>query len=253
MNYKNNKSIYQFYDLLFKDKPYREEANYIEEIVLSHIHIDNKTTSKWTEIGCGTGRYTTCFKKKSYDIQGIDIDSTAIEIAKNTNSEISFFCNDAQHFKTEKKQNVILSLFYVMSYFTDNTILLNVFKQVYENLEKGGIFVFDFYYASGVLRSFPTEKKTILYNEEYKLESLLTPVMNCLENQVELNYKLNITSNKNERFVIYDTHKMRYFLDKEMEMICDLVGLKVLEKRAWMTEKQPDFDTWKVIWCVQKT
>jgi len=45
---------------------------------------------------------------------------------------------------------------------------------------------------------------------------------------------------------------MRYFFDTELEIICNIVGLKIINKYEWMTNKNPDFNSWNVVWIVRK-
>jgi len=48
-----------------------------------------------------------------------------------------------------------------------------------------------------------------------------------------------------------ELHKMRYFFDTELEIICNLVGLTILKKYKWMSNKSPDFSSWSVVWILK--
>ena len=68
-------SLYaQYYDLLYENKDYREEAAYINSILKKHIP-DAKTI---LEFGCGTGRYSAEFATLGYEVTGIDMSSDMI-------------------------------------------------------------------------------------------------------------------------------------------------------------------------------
>ena len=45
---------------------------------------------------------------------------------------------------------------------------------------------------------------------------------------------------------------MRYFFDKELELISDISRFKVKKKYKWLTFDDPDFDTWYAVWVLEK-
>ena len=45
---------------------------------------------------------------------------------------------------------------------------------------------------------------------------------------------------------------MRYFFDAELDTICKQVGFLIKQKYEWMSEKNPDSNSWNVVWVVKK-
>jgi hypothetical protein len=41
------------------------------------------------------------------------------------------------------------------------------------------------------------------------------------------------------------------FFDTELEMICNFFDLQILNKYEWLTYKNPDFNSWSVVWIVK--
>ena len=113
----------RYYDLLYKDKDYQREVDYIENLINKYSKNKVKTI---LDIGCGTGNHDILFAKKDYEICGIDISEEMINIAKsrmhNLNN-ISFFIGNSENFKLDKKFDVVVSLFHVMSYQIKNESL----------------------------------------------------------------------------------------------------------------------------------
>ena len=77
--------------------------------------------------------------------------------------------------------------------------------------------------------------------------------MHAQDNIVAVYYDIFI-EDKNSKKIIEkkELHKMRYFFDTELEIICNIVGLKIINKYEWMTNKNPDFNSWNVVWIVRK-
>ena len=66
----------KYYDLIYKNKNYVQESNYIHKILKLHSSKNNIL-----EIGCGTGMHAICLSKYNYKIFGIDISDKMIKIA----------------------------------------------------------------------------------------------------------------------------------------------------------------------------
>ena len=146
------------------------------------------------------------------------------------------FCSSASEFKINKKFDVIVSFFHVMSYQISNAELKNIFKNVKEHLADGGLFIFDFWYGPAVLTDLPVVKIKRLEDDEVKIIRLTEPVMHPNNNIVDVNFEVLITDKKTgEVEVINETHKMRYFFLPEIEMFTEFAGLQVVNSYKWMT------------------
>jgi ubiquinone/menaquinone biosynthesis C-methylase UbiE len=67
----------KYYDLIYKDKDYRKEVDFIENI----FKITYKPKSI-LEIGCGTGSYTKMLLKRGYEVTAVDISDDMLKIAR---------------------------------------------------------------------------------------------------------------------------------------------------------------------------
>jgi len=60
----------KYYNLLYKDKNYQEEYNYIRELIKQHR---NNIIKNILDIGCGTGKHLKFFKEDGYTVSGVDV------------------------------------------------------------------------------------------------------------------------------------------------------------------------------------
>ncbi|OXS77038.1 hypothetical protein B1B04_01145 [Lysinibacillus sp. KCTC 33748] len=68
----------EYYDLLYKDKDYIQEANYIDSLLQKY----SSNTKSILELGCGTGKHAIILGKKGYKVHGVDLSEGMIREAK---------------------------------------------------------------------------------------------------------------------------------------------------------------------------
>lgn len=245
------KNYSAYYDLLYKDKDYKGEADYINEIIRKYSKKNCKTI---LDIGCGTGKHLKCFKDAGFDVSGVDLSENMIAEAKillNQNKNLE--CCKASDFHLNKKFDVIVSLFHVMSYQAENLELENVFKNVHNHLEDGGVFIFDFWYGPAVLTDPPVVKIKRLENDNIKVTRLTEPVMHANTNIIDVNFEVLIEDkNSHTLNIINETHKMRYLFLPEIEQYISNEGLKMVDSFEWMKFSELSFDTWYGVMVVSK-
>ena len=72
------KDYADYYDLIYKDKDYRKEVDFIENIFEFE---DTHKPKKILEVGCGTGSYTKILLERGYEVTAVDISGNMLEIA----------------------------------------------------------------------------------------------------------------------------------------------------------------------------
>jgi SAM-dependent methyltransferase len=242
----------KYYDLLYRDKDYNNEVNYIENL----IKRNSRNTKKILDLGCGTGSHAELLCNKDYIVHGIDLSEDMLKIAKNRRKgkekQLSFSHSNIQNLSLDKKFDVVISLFHVISYQNSNEELIKAFETVKKHLKDGGLFIFDFWYGPAVLTDLPTTRIKRFENESLKVTRIAEPLLHSQENIVDVNYDIFIEDkNTNKGLRKKELHKMRYFFDTELDLICNKVGFKIENKYEWMTEKTPDFNSWNVVWIIK--
>ncbi|HSA05958.1 MAG TPA: class I SAM-dependent methyltransferase [Candidatus Gastranaerophilales bacterium] len=243
------KNYSAYYDLLYQDKDYNGEVEYIEKLVKKHA--DNPKNV--LELGCGTGKHAALLAEKGYNVLGVDLSSTMLEIAESRkallNSDIAnrleFNLGNVQNVEFNRKFDVILSLFHVSSYQTTNEELQNYFLTAEKHLEPKGIFVFDSWYGPAVLTEKPEKRTKVFENTLLKIARTAQPVLYPNENTVDVNYDVVIedkTTSKVEK--IAETHKMRYLFLPEAKIMLENAGLSLIDSEEWITGKELGFNSW---------
>ena len=248
---KFSKLYSKYYDLFYRDKDYKAEVEYINKLI-NRLHPKSKNM---LDLGCGTARHLELFYDKGFQVCGVDISKEMLENAKKRvkTKDIKLIHSSIQDIDIGEKFDVVVSLFHVMSYQNSNRELIQAFKQIKSHLKKDGIFIFDFWYGPAVLSDKPEVRVKRLEDENISITRVAEPKMDAIKNIVDVKYNIFIEDREKKEIVKKEElHKMRYFFDTELELICDSVGFNILEKYKWRSFEEPNFNSWNVVWVLKK-
>lgn len=231
----------KYYDLLYQDKNYEAESDYINSIIKKY----NSDTKTILELGCGTGKHAKLLSKKGYELYGIDVSEEMLERAKvlGINCEVG----DVRTFRTNKKFDSVISLFHIVSYQTTDEDVLDFFETASAHLNTNGVVIFDIWYKPAVLNQLPGKRVKELENNEIKVVRHCTPNHIKEKSVVEVNYKIEITNKTTlETEILNEIHPMRYFSREEIENFASKKGFKIIHTEEWLTKNEPAQNTWGV-------
>jgi len=132
---------------------YKSEYEFYSEILKKN---GKKTT---LEIGSGTGNLTKYFEENGFKYYGLDLSKEMLEIAKRKNPESIFINGDMRSFVLENFVESIIITGRTISYLISSEDVNSTLKSIYNNLEKGGLFCFDFIDASRFIPEIYKEKE----------------------------------------------------------------------------------------------
>lgn len=131
------------YDQLMNDVDYEKWFNYIEEI----FERNGKKPRTILEMACGTGNLTEFFCKENYEVTCFDLSEEMLTVASSKLSSyrnVNILKQDMTELNlSDNKFEVIVSACDSINYIISLDDLLRVFKNAYNHLEQGGLFVFD--------------------------------------------------------------------------------------------------------------
>ena len=242
----------QYYDLLYQDKDYSAETDYIDSLIKEH----SKNVKTILDLGCGTGKHDELLCDKGYTVHGVDISKEMLEIAetkrKGKEDKLTFSHSDITQLNINRRFDVVTSLFHVISYQNTNAALYKVFDNIGHHLNEDGLFIFDFWYGPAVLTDLPKTTIKRLKNESIKVTRIAESKLHAQYNTVDVNFNIFVTQKENGNTIEKnELHTMRYFFDTELEMLCEKYGFKIEAKYNWLNYNTPGFDTWNVVWILK--
>ena len=231
-----------YYDMLYKNKSYDAEADYVADL----LHEAGIADGELLDVGCGTGKHLACMRKKGFSVSGVDVSQNMIQNArKMLGDDVALQVADATSFTFSKKFNAITSLFHVVSYLTDTDDVISAFKNITIHLTGGGRFVFDFWHGAGCLTDFPKTKILRLEDDTCSLMRITEPVMHFDRNVIDVNFEVHLADKSTGKISkINETHTMRYFFLPELEHYLKEAGLKCQKAYRWLSKEPLDSNAW---------
>jgi len=238
----------KYYDLLYKNKDYKKETDYI----LKFIRKYKSDTKSILDLGCGTGRHDLFLSRKGYDVTGVELSEEMYSAAVNNLNEnsskkylLKFYKGDIRKIVLLRKFDVIISMFHVINYQTSNEDLEMVFQTVKKHLKKGGLFIFDFWYGPAVLSDRPEKRNLVMNNDSIEIKRSTLPEMNVNENLAVINFKVEVKDKETLKVKkLKETHRMRYLFLPELEYIYKKFNMKNVHTGEWLTGKNLSDKTW---------
>jgi SAM-dependent methyltransferase len=246
----------RYYDLLYHDKNYAAEAEYVARTIRSVV-TDARSI---LELGCGTGRHGQLLANKGFHVHGIERSPEMAALAQSASRGAStaigsFSCDvgDARRVRLERTFDAVIALFHVVSYQTTNSDLNATFAVASHHLVSGGVFLFDVWHAPAVLEQPPEQRVKRAVDNDLEIVRTARPHLDARHNIVEVIYDVECRNrHSGERLRFAEDHRVRYLFPEEIEGIAAENGLEVVKSEEFVTGKAPSSTTWGVAYLLRK-
>lgn len=241
----------QYYDLLYRDKDYASEIDYIVSLIREYAP-DAETI---LDLGCGSGIHAAGLFRRGYDVHGVDASRHMIACASDRreretgtqSGRLSFSCGDIRDYRTDRSFDVVTALFHVMSYQIADEDILRAIETAGIHLNPGGIFIFDCWHGPAVLALRPESRIKKMEDDTISVVRTAQPVMHPRLNSVDVQYHITVrhkdTGSTEE---IEELHRMRYLFTPEITSFLSSKNFSVLRAEEWLTRHEPGPHSWSV-------
>lgn len=231
-------SFAEVYDQFMDNVPYREWADFLQEILQKEGINDGLVL----DLGCGTGSMTEELAGRGYDMIGVDNSEDMLEIAMEKRQEsghdILYLLQDMQEFELYGTVRAVVSVCDSVNYVTEKEELEQVFRLVNNYLDPGGIFVFDFnteYKYREVLgdRTIAEnrEDSSFIWDNYYYEEEHM--------NEYELTLFIQEADQKELYHKYQETHFQRAYTLEEIRELLEKSGLRFVAAYEDYTKEAP--------------
>ena len=212
-----------YYDLIYQDlKDYPDEAMKLNYL-LGLLEPKPKTL---LDVGCGTGEHAKHLARNfGYEVDGIDIEPSFIEIASQKLPEFDFTVADMRSFTLPKKYDAILCLFSSIGYVETEERLRDAFRCMGEHLKPGGWLICEPWASPGnwqpgqvdAIEAKDPESGAMITRTRYGESDGRVSVLK-IEYDVELN---------GEHSVLHETHRLGLFTRDQINDALEAAGFEV--------------------------
>ena len=246
-----------FYDLLYRDKDYGAEAEYVARKIRSAV----PTACSILELGSGTGRHGRLLATMGFDVHGIERSSEMALFAqisvcsRSSDSAGTFTCEvgDICRANLGRTFDGVISLFHVISYQTSNQALQAAFQVASDHLAPGGIFLFDVWHGPAVLSQRPSQRVKEVADERYRVKRTANPELDTNRSTVKIIYEIDCEDRlSGENFRFSEEHVMRYLFPTEVDLLAQTCGLRRVVTEEFLTGQVPSPATWGVTYVLQR-
>jgi SAM-dependent methyltransferase len=229
-----------WYDTLYRAKDYPGECDYLE-FLFGRLGVSPKTI---VDLGCGTGGHSLLLAQRGYTMTAVDRSMAMLQAARakadRAGVTVDFRQVDVGRLEWREAFDAAIAMFAVVGYQSGDGELEAMLAGVFRCLRPGGVFVFDGWHGSGVLRERPVPRllEIPLDNDEVILR-LADPCLNTLNQTVEVHYRLwhrrgsTIIAESEER------HLMRYFFPRELHCLLRHSGFTTVSIHPFREFDQP--------------
>jgi SAM-dependent methyltransferase len=248
----------RYYDLLYQDKDYQGEADYIHTL-LSRFSQSNDSV---LELGCGTGKHGELLATKGLRVTGVERSLSMLDQATKRSERFNSAgagrftaaMGDARDFRCDQIFDSVISLFHVMSYQTSSADVNSMFQTAASHLRTGGLFVFDVWYGPAVLSLQPAVRVKRMEDSSLHVTRIAEPTLIENLNRVDVTYTVFTTDKATQTIESFtELHPMRYFFAPELESFAQANGFDVVHQEEWLSSEVPSRHSWGVVYVCKKS
>jgi SAM-dependent methyltransferase len=238
----------KYYDLIYEDKDYEKECCYIEDIF---SHFSKSKPRRVLDIGCGTGGHAILLAKRGYDVIGVDISQTMINIAKKKAKSVSgegcasFHIMDMKRLKLNQMFDACICMFSSIDYLLTYEDLRRTLRNVRMHLTKDSLFIFDFWNGLAVLTITPSARTKIIDKGAERFIRITVPRLDAMHHLCQVTYHCIVIRKGRVVDEFKENHVVRFFFPKEMEHYLEENGFTFLRMCPFLSVKgRADEKTW---------
>ena len=114
----------QLYDTIYSFKNYEKEAAKLHQLIQKH---KRSKGGDLLEVACGTGGHIS-YLKNNYSVEGLDLSSQMLRLAKKKHPDIVFHRGDMVSFKLKKRFDAIKCLFSAVGHVKTKRNWISLFE-----------------------------------------------------------------------------------------------------------------------------
>ncbi|MFI5152021.1 MAG: class I SAM-dependent DNA methyltransferase [Chitinophagales bacterium] len=248
----------RFYDLLYRDKNYSGESQYINSLI-SKFCKKSKEDISVLDLACGTGRHLIELSNLGYErLNGSDISSSMIEMAKE--NMVRFNKNISLHNYSFQESDrigssgfdIVLSMFSAVNYITSFEDQVKSLQNVNHLLKEDGLFIFDYWNGNAVVRDYSPIKVLRKEDGDREIIRISRTRIDRIEQSAEVSFQCIYLEEDKKIDDFEEVHHLHYYFISEMRSLLKMSQFKIIQESPFMEERELDPFDWNISVVAQK-
>ncbi|MGZ4883352.1 MAG: class I SAM-dependent DNA methyltransferase, partial [Halobacteriota archaeon] len=224
-----------YYDLLYSEKDYVGEVDYIDDLIKAYSSGETKTI---LDLGCGTGEHAILLAQKGYRVTGVDRSDTMLALANKKKSqmggEVALTRGDICVLDLHQRFDVAIAMFAVMGYQSTPEAFENALRNTAKHVKPGGLLIFDAWFGPAVIAQKPRDRMRIVKRGPGSVIRLTHSSLNMIEHTVDVDFTVLYVEDSTVLDCVDETHVVQFFFSQELEAVLAKTGFHVISIRPFM-------------------
>ncbi len=238
-----------YYDLLYHDKDYAAEADFIVRLIERHLGSGLQGVAL-LDLACGTGRHALEFARRGFHVAGSDQSKAMLQRAAENVARAQVHVDlHAHSFQTAAAIGgtfqVVTAMFSALNYLTTYADLSLALRAIGQLLEPGGLFIFDFWNGNAVLDGYSPVRVKEVRNGNRRLLRTSDTTLDPLLQMAHVHYHILLSEGDRILADFEEDHHVRYYFPQEMVDFLGLHGFDLAHRCPFM---QPDVELSPLEW-----
>lgn len=238
------------YDLFYANKPYKQEAAFVHECLVT---LSSRPVKRLLELACGTGSHALELERYGYEIVAVDYSADMLRRAREkssaANSKVDFRLGDMRKLTPpDCPFDAAISLFDSIGYVKENEAVLDVLRGVRNQLDPGGLFIFEFWHAAAMLRRYEPVRVRRFCLEDKEIVRISETRIDSKKQLAEVSYTIYELGKDGTYSALKEVQVNRFFLVEEMGALLKQADFEPVKWFAgFVPDEHINEDTWHVV------
>jgi SAM-dependent methyltransferase len=232
-----------WYDRWHHGKEYAAEVAQLRAIFAAEGPVESVL-----DLGCGTARHLELLAEAGHEVVGVDQAEGMVARARERlapfGSRAEVVRADMLDVELGRQVDAVIMMFSVIGYLNTTERVLAALSTAHRHLRPGGLLVFDTFDAARVLRDGPSGGVTMIPDGSQTLIRQTAGRLHVKEQVYEIIMKLWLFDGDRLADHSEESHPMRFFLPRELDLILGLAGFERIGHAPLAGERQGPVREW---------
>jgi SAM-dependent methyltransferase len=240
-----------WYDRWHRGKEYRAEVDQLRSAFARHGPVHSLL-----DLGCGTARHLELLADAGYEVVGVDRSAGMLAAARERLARFgpraAVVEGDLLTVRLDRTFDAATMMFSVLGYLTTTERILAALATVRHHLRPGGLLLFDTLDGATILRDGASGGVTEVRDGAHQLLRATTGVLHAEEQIYEMVMRLWHLHGDRILDHTEESHRMRFFLPRELELLLETAGFRLLGTAPLAGERPGPVRQWlRLAWATR--